>query len=69
MESLREADKLCFLTAKRILENGQIDPEDKNNIGKTAFDIAVEEGARRIGALLSLDQDPKQMNFLHWLED
>lgn len=58
MESLREAEKLCFLTAKRILENGQIDPEDKNNIGKTAFDIAVEEGARRIGALLS-GQDPE----------
>lgn len=58
LESLREADKLCFSTAKRILENGQIDPEDKNNIGKTAFDIAMEEGARRIGALLS-GQDPE----------
>ena len=58
LENLREADKLCFSTAKRILENGQIDPEDKNNIGKTAFDIAMEEGARRIGALLS-GQDPE----------
>ena len=58
MEYLEEADRQCFLTAKRILENGQIDPEDKNNIGKTAFDIAVEEGARRIGALLS-GQDPE----------
>ena len=47
-----------FSHRKRILENGQIDPEDKNNIGKTAFDIAVEEGARRIGALLS-GQDPE----------
>ena len=57
MEYLEEADRQCFLTAKRILENGQIDTEDKNNIGKTALDIAWETGARRIGALLS-GQDP-----------
>lgn len=57
MEYLEEAGRQCFLTAKRILENGQIDTEDKNNIGKTALDIAWETGARRIGALLS-GQDP-----------
>lgn len=53
MEYLQEADKQCFLTAKRILENGQIDTEDKNNVGKSPLDIALEAGARRIGALLS----------------
>lgn len=57
MEYLEEVDRQCFLTAKRILENEQIDTEDKNNIGKTALDIAWETGARRIGALLS-GQDP-----------
>ena len=57
MEYLEEVNRQCFLTAKRILENEQIDTEDKNNIGKTALDIAWETGARRIGALLS-GQDP-----------
>ena len=58
LETLRESDKQCFHTAKLILENGQIDPEEKDGIGKTAFDIAAENGARKIGALLS-GQDPE----------
>ena len=56
--NLRESDKQCCHTAKLILGRGQIDPEEKDSIGKTAFDIAVESGARKIGALLS-GQDPE----------
>lgn len=58
LENLRESDKQCCHTAKFILESGQIDPEEKNNSGKTPFDIAAEGGARKIGALLS-GQDPE----------
>ena len=58
LENLRESDRQCCHTAKLILESGQIDPEEKDGIGKTAFDIAVESGARKIGALLS-GQDPE----------
>ena len=58
LENLRESDRQCCHTAKLILESGQIDPEEKDSIGKTAFDIAVESGARKIGALLS-GQDPE----------
>lgn len=58
LENLRESDRQCCHTVKLILESGQIDPEEKDGIGKTAFDIAVENGARKIGALLS-GQDPE----------
>ena len=58
LENLRESDSQCCHTAKLILESGQIDPEEKDSIGKTAFDIAVESGARKIGALLS-GQEPE----------
>lgn len=58
LENLREADRQCCHTARLILENGQIDPEEKNDSGKMPFDIASENGARKIGALLS-GQDPE----------
>ena len=58
LENLRESDRQCCHTAKLILESGQIDPEEKDSIGKTAFEIAVESGARKIGALLA-GQDPE----------
>ena len=58
LENLRESDRQCCHTVKLILESGQIDPEEKDCIGKTAFDIAVESGARKIGALLS-GQNPE----------
>lgn len=58
LESLQESDRRCCHTAKLILESGQIDPEDKNNSGKTVLEIATEAGARKIGALLS-GQDPE----------
>ena len=58
LENLRESDRQCCHTAKLILESGQIDPEEKDSIGKTAFDVAVENGARKIGALLS-GQEPE----------
>lgn len=58
LEWLRESDKQCFHTTKLILESGQLDTEDKDNVGKTAFDLARERGAHQIGALLS-GQDPE----------
>ena len=58
LENLRESDRQCFHTAKLILESGQIDPDEKDSVGKTAFDIAAENGARKIGALLS-GQNPE----------
>lgn len=58
LENLREADRQCCHTARLILESGQIDPEEKNDSGKMPFDIASENGARKIGALLS-GQDPE----------
>ena len=58
LENLRESDRQCFHTAKLILESGQIDPDEKDSVGKTAFDIAAENGARKIGALLS-GQEPE----------
>lgn len=40
-----------YLSAKALLEGG-LDPDEKNNAGKTPVDLAVENGAKRIGALL-----------------
>lgn len=40
-----------YCSAKALLEGG-LDPEEKNNAGKTPLDYAVESGAKRIGALL-----------------
>lgn len=58
LEKLRETEKQCNSTAKKLIESGQIDLDEKSNSGKTAFDISVEDGARWIGALLS-GQDPE----------
>lgn len=40
-----------YYSAKALLEGG-LDPEEKNNTGRTPLDYAVENGAKRIGALL-----------------
>lgn len=58
LENLKSLEIQCCHTAKLVLENGEPDPEEKNNSGKTPFNIAAEGGARRIGALLS-GQDPE----------
>lgn len=58
LKHLQETQAQCYLTTKCILQSEQIDPEDKNNVGKTALDIAMEGDVRRIGALLS-GQDSK----------
>ena len=58
LEELREEEARCNETAKRLLQSGQLDPEDKSNSGKTVFDVAMEYGARWVGALLS-GQDPE----------
>lgn len=38
---------------KKLLANGTIDPEEKSGVGKTPFEIALEEKGFCIGALLS----------------
>lgn len=58
LENLKSLEIQCCHTAKLVLESGEIDPEEKNNSGKTPFEVAAEGGARRIGALLS-GQDPE----------
>ena len=58
LEYLKSLEIQCCHTAKLVLESEEIDPEEKNNSGKTPFVLAVEGGARRIGALLS-GQDPE----------
>ena len=46
-------EKNAYETAKRLLESGQFDPEEKCKTGKTALDFAMEYGAGRVGALLA----------------
>ncbi|MCC8170905.1 MAG: ankyrin repeat domain-containing protein [Parabacteroides sp.] len=58
LEELREEEARCNETAKRLLQSGQLDPEDKSNSGKTVFEVAMEYGARWVGALLS-GRDPE----------
>ena len=53
LERLKTDEEEAYDTAKRLLESGQFDPEDKCQAGKTALDYAMECGARRIGALLT----------------
>lgn len=58
LKESREEEVRCNKTVKKLLESGQFDPEDKNNTGNTALDIAMEYGAGWAGALLS-GQDPE----------
>ena len=59
LETQRAEEIRCNQTAQRLIESGQFDPDEKHTVGKTAFDIAMEYGARRVGALLA-GQDPEQ---------
>lgn len=54
-----DAERERLDLVRRLLASGQIDPEDKNGSGKTAWDIAIEEGAMRVAALLS-GSDPDE---------
>lgn len=47
----------CYATAALLLHSGQIDPDEKNSAGRRAFDLAMEGGAKWVGALLS-GEDP-----------
>ena len=50
LENLKSLEIQCCHTAKLVLENGEPDPEEKNNSGKTPFNIAAEGGARTLRA-------------------
>lgn len=58
LEKSRKEGVEYYLTVKRLLDSGQFDLEDKNDSGKTPLDIAIEYGAKWIGALL-VGQDPE----------
>ena len=59
LATLRKQEKSIFELAKKLLESGLIDPEDKSDTGKTALDLAIEGGfATKVGSLLS-GNDPE----------
>lgn len=51
LEALQRTVEGFYLSAKALLEGG-LDPDEKNNAGRTPLDLAVENNAKRIGALL-----------------
>jgi len=57
LEDLRAEQMRCYATAALLLHSGQIDPDEKNSAGRSAFDLATEGGAKWVGALLS-GEDP-----------
>ena len=57
LEELQAEQMRCYATAGLLLHSGQIDPDEKNSAGRRAFDLAMEGGAKWVGALLS-GEDP-----------
>ena len=57
LEELQAEQMRCYATAALLLHSGQIDPDEKNSAGRRAFDLALEGGAKWVGALLS-GEDP-----------
>ncbi len=57
LEELQAEQMRCYATAALLLNSGQLDPEEKNSAGRRAFDLAMEGGAKWVGALLS-GEDP-----------
>lgn len=57
LEELQAEQMRCYATAALLLHSGQIDPDEKNSTGRRAFDLAMEGGAKWVGALLS-GEDP-----------
>mgnify|MGYP000286555233 CR=1 FL=1 len=57
LEELQAEQMRCYATAALLLHSGQIDPDEKNSAGRRAFDLAMEGGAKWVGALLS-GEDP-----------
>lgn len=53
LEELQAEQMRCYATATLLLHSGQIDPDEKNSAGRRAFDLAMEGGAKWVGALLS----------------
>ena len=57
LEELQAEQMRCYATAALLLHSGQIAPDEKNSAGRRAFDLAMEGGAKWVGALLS-GEDP-----------
>lgn len=64
LEMLKADEEEAYDTAKRLLDSGQFDLEEKCRTGKTALDLAMESGARRIGALLTGDDSDDELQAL-----
>ncbi len=54
----RDVEKDSLNLVRKLLANGQIDSDDKTGNGETAWDIAIEDKAMKIAALLS-GSDPE----------
>ncbi len=63
---LEEEDETVYRLARKLVEEEKIDPEDKSNCGKTAWDAAIENKAMKIAAFLSgSDPDIDELSALH----
>lgn len=63
---LEAEDETAYRLARRLVEEGRTDPEDRSNSGKTAWDAAIENKAMKIAAILSgSDPDIDRLSALH----
>lgn len=59
---LETDDETTYRLAKKLVDEGKIDPEDKSNSGKTAWVVAIENKAMKIAAMLT-GSDPDTDEF------
>ncbi len=63
---LEEEDETAYRLARRLVEEGKTDPEDRSNSGKTAWNAATENKAMKIAAILTgSDPDVDKLSALH----
>ena len=63
---LEKEEETAYRLARRLVEEGKIDPENKSNSGKTAWDTAIENKAMKIAAILSgSDPDIDKLSAVH----
>lgn len=63
---LEDDGEAAYRLARRLVEEDKVDPEDKSNSGKTAWDAAIENKAMKIAAFLSgSDPDVDELSALH----
>lgn len=50
---LEADDETAYRLAKKLVSEEKVDPEDRSNSGKTAWDVAIENKAMKIAAMLT----------------